>query len=404
MNASVLHHNMASDLPGTDTRILIVDDSLLFREMAATFLRENDFTCYETAQNGIEAIEKAKSFLPNFIILDLMMPDMDGFACCRALRALDDFFRAIPILIMSGNYSTADRIRVLENGATDILSKPFSHDEFLSKIAIHTYHYRTLQLLEQQRAQGVRDDVLARVVQSALLPNEMELMTLEAEEGIKIHSMLIPSDEIGGDFWGVHQLSDHRLAVYLFDFSGHGVNAAVSAYLIHIFLPQVFVYGAQPDDMLALLNRYMCSVMPYGQYAVAFLAILDTQTHRLSYAGAGTYPALLATSSGVSLLDGAGQPLGLFPDSHYELNETVFETDALLVLHSDAIVEQGSDGLVPFTQDELIAWIKGGAREGAEAAFQDLLRRLTSCAASIEDDLTCVLLSYRRGYSAGNKS
>jgi len=113
-------------------KILIVDDDPDQREVIRSSLKEAGFEI-STATNGVEGLEKARSESPDLIILDVMMPKMDGFAVCVTLRE-DDATASIPILMLTGLCSYISQLTGMESGATDYLVKPFEAEQLVLKV------------------------------------------------------------------------------------------------------------------------------------------------------------------------------------------------------------------------------------------------------------------------------
>lgn len=110
-------------------KILIVEDELTLQETLAYNLKHQGYTV-ETASNGLEAIQKVKDDQPDLILLDIMLPDMDGFEVCRVIRRDMN----IPILMLTARDDEIDRVVGLEVGADDYLTKPFSMRELIARI------------------------------------------------------------------------------------------------------------------------------------------------------------------------------------------------------------------------------------------------------------------------------
>lgn len=113
--------------------VLVVDDNEVIRRLAKTLLTKRDYAV-ETAKNGPEGIEMAKKIRPQVILLDVMMPGMDGYEVCRQLKA-DPEVSDIPVIMVTSKTETIDRIRGLEIGAADYVVKPFDQGELLARIA-----------------------------------------------------------------------------------------------------------------------------------------------------------------------------------------------------------------------------------------------------------------------------
>lgn len=100
-------------------KILIVEDEANIRELLRLYLEREGYTVLE-AENGVEGIKKWKSDKPDMLLLDVMMPVMDGWAVCREIRAESD----VPIIMLTAKGETADRVSGLEMGADDYIVKP----------------------------------------------------------------------------------------------------------------------------------------------------------------------------------------------------------------------------------------------------------------------------------------
>ena len=109
--------------------ILLVDDDAMLRETLALSLRGSGFEVL-TAADGLAALAEAQARAPNLVILDLMLPELDGLTVCRTLRQTTD----IPILMLTARTGELDKIVGLESGADDYLTKPFSVGELLARI------------------------------------------------------------------------------------------------------------------------------------------------------------------------------------------------------------------------------------------------------------------------------
>ena len=113
-------------------KILIIEDNTQLLELTRLNLKAEGFSVV-TATNGLEAIDKARSAAPDLILLDLALPEMDGFAVCESLRK-DAATSEIPILILTGFAGELTRLASLDSGASDYLTKPADPKELLRKI------------------------------------------------------------------------------------------------------------------------------------------------------------------------------------------------------------------------------------------------------------------------------
>jgi len=116
-------------------KILIVDDSRLIAHVAKTMLTKRGHEVI-LAQDGKAGLEAAKSEQPDIILLDLIMPIMDGYEVCEHLKE-DDSTKEIPIIMVTSKAETADKVKGLEMGALDYVAKPFDEGELIARVNIH---------------------------------------------------------------------------------------------------------------------------------------------------------------------------------------------------------------------------------------------------------------------------
>jgi CheY-like chemotaxis protein len=120
-----------------DLNILLVDDDEINRLVATTFLRKWNVKV-TIATNGKEAIDLIASKKFQMVMMDLHMPEMDGYECTAKIRAMDDpYFKNIPIIVFSASYTIDSKRKAAEFGMTDFMNKPFRHEELLEKINMY---------------------------------------------------------------------------------------------------------------------------------------------------------------------------------------------------------------------------------------------------------------------------
>lgn len=140
-----------SSLPGENRgEILLVDDSPSSLQLLSTLLVESGYLVRE-ATSGELALWSIKSRVPEIILLDLRMPDMDGFAVCRLLKA-DPSTRSIPVIFLSAQDETTDKVQGLRVGAVDFVTKSAAHEEILARVDTHVTLARVKKALELERA------------------------------------------------------------------------------------------------------------------------------------------------------------------------------------------------------------------------------------------------------------
>ncbi len=114
-------------------RILVVDDDPLILDLIRFNLEAEGYTVI-TASDGFDALERARKESPDMLVLDLMLPKMDGYKVCRILK-FDEKYKRIPILMLTARAQESDKEMGLETGADAYMTKPFEPDELLTKVS-----------------------------------------------------------------------------------------------------------------------------------------------------------------------------------------------------------------------------------------------------------------------------
>ncbi|MBR7090165.1 MAG: response regulator transcription factor [Lachnospiraceae bacterium] len=192
-------------------KILIIEDEKEIADLEKDYLEMNDFEveCYDRGDTGLEAAEKNDYDL---IVLDLMLPGLDGFDVCRKVRAAKD----IPIIMVSAKKDDIDKIRGLGLGADDYLTKPFSPGELVARVKAHLAQYERLvgagnkkndnDLIE---IHGIKIDKSARRVfvdgeEKVFTTKEFDLLAYLAENPNKVYT----KDDLFRTIWGMESVGD----------------------------------------------------------------------------------------------------------------------------------------------------------------------------------------------------
>ncbi|AWK87420.1 PP2C family protein-serine/threonine phosphatase [Azospirillum thermophilum] len=385
-----------------DARILVVDDNRVNRNLLVALLERGGITRIDQAEDGTDGLARVESFKPDLILLDLMMPNVDGFEMCRRLRA-DPRWKTLPILVQSSLNRSEDRARAFAAGATDYVGKPLNASELLARVQILLRRKALVQDLEQFRRRAEAELDLARRMQERLMPAAGRLAEVERSHGVAIAAHFAPSSELGGDFWGLYPMGPGRLGVHLVDFSGHGVGAALNTFRLQVLCQQIAAggppgAGPDPADYLARINRRLCTLLPAGQFATMLVGVIDTRAGEFVYASAGSTRPMAwsldgsAAGAGPLLGDSAGLPLGLLATAEYETRRLPLPAGGRLFLYSDAAIEipAGDDVLDDVGLAALVSR-RMAERDGARflAGILDDLH----AAGPIDDDLTALVLT-----------
>lgn len=191
------------------TRILLVDDEPLITDSLTYSLRREGFEV-QTSADGAGALDAFQDFLPDLVVLDLMLPGMSGLEVCRRLRA----FSAIPVIMLTARSEEIDRVLGLEVGADDYLAKPFSFRELLARIrAILRRIELDRQAAQMQSVElgGLALDPVARRASKGgaelqLSAREFDLLALL----MKNAGRALSREELLNQVWGEDWIGDPR--------------------------------------------------------------------------------------------------------------------------------------------------------------------------------------------------
>ncbi len=211
---------------GRKPKVLIVDDTPENIQVLMEALKDQ-YTIV-AALNGEKALRMAVAEpRPDLILLDIMMPGMDGYEVCRRLKALDQA-PDIPIIFVTAKTEVEDETLGFELGAMDYITKPFSIPVVKARVKAHLDLKRLRDLEASQRAKleavlGKLNYELAEAADYAkfLLPQPL------TEGPLQANWRFVPSTALGGDALGYHWIDEDSFAIYLIDVCGHGVGAAL---------------------------------------------------------------------------------------------------------------------------------------------------------------------------------
>ncbi|MFA4995171.1 MAG: fused response regulator/phosphatase [Bdellovibrionales bacterium] len=375
--------------------ILIVDDikiNRVFLEKTLNTCGFHNLLCVASAE---EALAKIKDFKPDLVLLDILMPKgMDGYECCEALRKQEEY-RDLPILIETSIVEPELRIKAFKIGATDFVSKPIDSDELCARVIVHLEKRHSLKTLQLYKSRIETELESAKQLQLGILPEPNRIEEYERNSGLTIAAAFESAPEIGGGFWGIHHLSPHQIALWLVDFSGHGMPAALKAFRMHAYLKENIPEATRPGDYLSKINDMLLNLLPRGQFFTMFYGIIDTKSCQLFFSRAYMKNSIVLhrATGKVDKLDGSAPPLGL--GMHQYLTQTMpFTSDDVLLIYSDALIETPDAAGNSLTEAQVIELIENNSSAPVDKLKELLLGRFKDHASgAMCEDLIIVVCS-----------
>ncbi|HVG02696.1 MAG TPA: SpoIIE family protein phosphatase [Nitrospira sp.] len=333
--------------------ILLVDDDEITRISMAARLKRLGYHVIE-AGDGNAGLSATRTHRPDLIILDWMMPGLDGPSVCEAIRA-DAELKSSHILLMTAHDRPDQIAEGLSRGADDFLSKSASRQEVLARVQASLRSSALVREIERTRDDL---DVSHRLLSSKQQELENELQCAAdfvrsqlpqpgtPAPGLAMHWAYQPSLTLGGDLFQVCQWGADTLGFYILDASGHGVAAALRAIALTSFLREDNLAKAvgsyDPGAIINEANRRF-PLTQDGEYFTLWVGRLHLQSGVLFYAAAGHGGAFLHSTRRTSQwLSSASFPWGFDTEATFDTTCTQLHVGDRLYLLSDGIYEAPS--------------------------------------------------------------
>jgi len=379
--------------------VLVVDDVEENRDVLSRRLRRQGYAV-ATTENGREALERLRSEAFDLVLLDIMMPEMDGYEVLQRLKA-DEALRHIPVIMISALSELDSVVRCIGMGAEDYLLKPFNPILLKARIGA---------CLEKKRARD-REQELAAVLQAQNSEMATWRKAQEADLGVarttqqaivgsalprldgwRVETVYTPLIQVGGDVYGWRQLSDGAWLFWLADATGHGIAAALFTTLVALLFNHASSERQTAHGILTRVNAEFYGVLRGRSFMTACCAVID-RDGRLSFAGAGHPPLLIRRRNGlIETVSSRSSLIGI--DPAVEIGETVetLESGDVALLYTDGIYSLKSNGLDRLTSSALM---EAFARNGGSADFiPRMIAQLVqqSGGQGFDDDLSAIAL------------
>ena len=374
----------------SESRILIVDDVPTNIDILVQALR--DEYKLSVALDGAAALRSVEKSPPDLLLLDIMMPGLDGYEVCRQLRGQEST-RELPIMFLSALEDVKDKTRGFEVGGNDYLTKPFEVLEVKARVRSLLKAKAYADAIREAMARDLR---IAREIQMGILPADLAAATRGT--GLDVHAIIEPAREVGGDLYEVLRVSDDRIVVALGDVSGKGIPAALFMAVALTILRTLARQIAEPDEILRRLNDELAEQNPRGMFVTMQCLTFDLAQGRVSCAGAGHHQLAIVSPGRPPRLacPSSGRPAGLMPFNPIERESFPLEPGDTFVLFSDGVSEAMNAAEDFYGEERLLTALSGCA--GASAA--DIVTRVLGdvrafvAGAKQSDDITVLVARY----------
>jgi sigma-B regulation protein RsbU (phosphoserine phosphatase) len=326
------------------------------------------------------------------VLLDIVMPGIDGYEVCRQLRA-QEATRELPVMFLSSLEDVTDKTRGFEAGGNDYLTKPF---EILEVKARVRSLLKAKAYADAVREAMARDLRIAREIQMGILPADPVAATKGS--GLDVHAVVEPAREVGGDLFEVLRATDNRVVVALGDVSGKGIPAALFMAVAVTLLRTLARHIAEPDEILRRLNDELFEQNPRGMFVTLQCLVFDLDQRRVAGAGAGHHQLVVLSPGQAPRLAFAssGRPAGLLPINPIQRESLPIQPGDTFVLFSDGVSEATNPDDDFYGEERLLATLAAAAGATPAETVGRVLADVRAFAAGAQqsDDITVVAARY----------
>jgi serine phosphatase RsbU (regulator of sigma subunit) len=328
------------------------------------------------AENGRQALSLLSGGRFDLVLLDIMMPEMDGYAVLENLRADPELSR-IPVVMISAVDEIASVARCIELGAADYLPKPFNPVVLRARVTA-TLEKKRLEDRERLHARALEQELeIGRRIQRDFLPD-----ALPSADGWEIASLFQPARQVSGDFYDAFPTAEGAIALVVADVCDKGVGAALYMALFRSLLrSHAELHGSiamalpAARSVVALTNDYIARTHGRSNmFATVFFGLLDPSTGDLAWVNGGHEPPVLRRASGeIERLAPTGPAVGMLPEAAFVSRRSRLDPGDLLLAFTDGVTEERDASGAFFGEDRLARLVEAGAPSAA-----DVLARIES--------------------------
>jgi sigma-B regulation protein RsbU (phosphoserine phosphatase) len=396
--------------------ILIVDDNESNRDLLSRLIAAQGYTV-TTAANGLQAIQMIKTGNYDLILLDILMPEINGYEVLQWLR---EQFRHIPAIAISALDEIDSVVKCIEMGAEDYLTKPFNsvllrarieaclekkrlRDREVEYLAqLNSANQEITVLNERLKAENLRLSAeleVTRRLQQMILPKDHELSQIE---GLDIAGYMEPADEVGGDYYDVLQ-TNGRVKIGIGDVTGHGLESGVLMLMVQTAVRTLMENNeTDPKKFLEVLNRTIYNnIQRMNSSKNLSLSLVDYHNGELNLSGQHEEMIVIRSNGTLECINtiDLGFPIGLEESIEEFVSQTQIQlqTGDVVVLYTDGITEAENSSGIHYGLERLCEVVKQNwhrsVKEIRQIVIDDVCQHIGSH--KVYDDITLVILKQK---------
>jgi sigma-B regulation protein RsbU (phosphoserine phosphatase) len=354
--------HLADEVP-QGPRILVVDDNEDNRYTLTLYLDLEGYQNVVVANDGEEAIARLKDASFDLVLLDVMMPKVDGYAVLSWMKS-EKRLQDLPVIMISALNEMSSVVRCIELGALDYLAKPFNPVLLKARLGSSLEKKRLRDEINAHLARLEEELDAARQLQLGMVPQVFPPPT--SERPVEIFAIMEPAREVGGDLYDFFDCPDGTLCFLIGDVSGKGLPAALfmarakSLIRVTAELMQAPAGGtADPAEIVARVNRELCQSNGEMMFVTLFFGMLNPATGALRFCNAAHNAPYRLSAGKVEPVEGpSGFALGIEPSSAYAAGHLSMTAAETIYLYTDGVTEATAASFELFGEARLEAALR----------------------------------------------
>ena len=355
----------------------------------------------KAAINGPMALKIAEKQPPDLILLDIMMPDMNGYEVCKRLKSNPDT-KDIPVIFLTAMNQTTDEASGFELGGADYITKPVNPPILEARVKTHLALKQSMD--ELQKAYGVIKRQKDRMEDELNIGHDIQMSMLPLvfppypdRNEFSINALLEPAREVGGDFYDFFFIGKDELCLVIGDVSGKGVPGALFMAVTRTMIKSSALGDRSPASIVTRVNEELSADNPQCMFVTLFLGIVNVKTGKFRFTNAGHNPPYLIQDGGelVCLDHRDGPIIGALGGIAYKENELSFSRNDTLLLFTDGVTEAMNPAGDLYLENRLEEFLNRHHTLPTDNLVTEVLAAVEEFAADAEqaDDITLLAFS-----------
>jgi|GEM_PF-1039613 len=374
---------------GNQELILAIDDNKVNLEVVKSRLEMNNWKV-EMAMNGEEGIEKYQKTRPDLILLDIMMPGIDGYEVCKRIRYK---YRGdmVPIIFLTAKQEQEDKIYGINVGGDDYITKPFDKNELVIRVSNHL-HNRKMILEVKEKELMERDIIMAGEIQQKLLPT-----SLPKNEKIEFIGSSLAAKGVGGDYFDIIPIKNNRYLCVIADVMGKGMSAALVMVKIQTLLRSITREETiDLKEIVKNINSIMYADMEGDKFVTMFLMIYDTKSNEIEYISAGHDQVLFYNDKNkkIKKLKADIHAIGI-ANTYKEIrtNRSTFASGDIFLMYTDGVSEAMNRERKQYGEKRIMDLVKNYHDKSASSVYKTIIDEVAEYTKDVDqhDDITLVI-------------